>query len=295
MLHKPNRFSRIRHGVIFSRHEVIFNKITLYDISLWLKFGDNTFYSSKFMQVYIFLRIWPEKCNISRINVTRQIHENWLHKTILRLSHLFQVSWAFALFYKSIFKTTFSFLFNITFKTYPSSVTLGTLRLDLRIRLRQAIERDLSYCKLKVIFRSKCSFNTLFRFNNSLKKKIRSGITNRYTWSNSKVTYYGKNFRYFYIRATKHMGICNLTEKRLTNVKQFAISDHLVQCNCAINFDVISILATDCNKFKSLLKESLLIKHEKTILSRTMKLFPLKLSWQFYFEYHMFVRFPFNI
>ena len=33
---------------------------------------------------------------------------------------------------------------------------LGKLSLDLRARLRRTIERDLPYCKLKVIFRSKC-------------------------------------------------------------------------------------------------------------------------------------------
>ena len=40
----------------------------------------------------------------------------------LRLSHLFQVSWTFAPFYKSFVKTTFSFLFNIIFKIYPDPV-----------------------------------------------------------------------------------------------------------------------------------------------------------------------------
>ena len=37
---------------------------------------------------------------------SRDTYIDWLHKTILRLSHLFQISWAFALSYKSIFKTT---------------------------------------------------------------------------------------------------------------------------------------------------------------------------------------------
>ena len=56
------------------------------------------------------------------------------------------------------------------------------------------------------------------------------------------------------------MGISNLTGKRLKNIKQSAISDHLLQCNCAINVDGFSILAKDCNNFKSLLRESLIIK-----------------------------------
>ena len=139
---------------------------------------------------------------------------------------------------------------------------LRKLWFDLRTRLRRTLERDLPYWKLKLVFRSKCRLNTLFRFKDPLEKKIRSGIIYRYTCSNCKVTYYGKTFRHFYTRAAEHMGISNLTGKRLKNVKQSAIFDHLLQCNCTINFDDFSILATDCNKFKLLLRESLSIKHE---------------------------------
>ena len=64
--------------------------------------------------------------------------------------------------------------------------------LDLRTRLRRTVERDLPYFKLKIIFRSKCRLNTLFRFKDSLEKKIRSGIIHHYTCSNCKVTCYGK-------------------------------------------------------------------------------------------------------
>ena len=40
--------------------------------------------------------------------------------------------------------------------------------------------------------------------------------------------------------------------KRLKNVKQSAISDHLFQYNCTINFDNFGILAAESNKFKLL-------------------------------------------
>ena len=65
---------------------------------------------------------------------------------------------------------------------------LGKLSLDLRTSLRPTIERDFSYCKLKAIFRSKRTLNTLFGFKYSLEKTIRSGIIYRYTCSNYKVT-----------------------------------------------------------------------------------------------------------
>ena len=50
------------------------------------------------------------------------------------------------------------------------------------------------------------------------------------------------------------MGISDIKGKRLKSVKQSPISDHLLQCNCAINFDNFHILAADSNKFKVISK-----------------------------------------
>ena len=150
--------------------------------------------------------------------------------------------------------------------------SLVKLSLDLRLRLRQTIETDLPYCQLKVFFRSKCRLATLFQLKIHLTKKIHSGIIYCYTCINYKVTYYRKTFCHDYTRATEHMMISNLTGKHL---KQSAIPDHLLQCNCAINFDDFRILATDHNKFKLILRESLLIKCDKCILNRMIKSFPL--------------------
>ena len=71
---------------------------------------------------------------------------------------------------------------------------LGKTLLDLRAWLRWSIERILPYCKLEVIFRSKCRFNNLFRFKDSLEKKICARIIYWYTCSDSNITYYGKSF-----------------------------------------------------------------------------------------------------
>ena len=57
-----------------------------------------------------------------------------------------------------------------------------------------------------------------------MKQRIRSDLVYRYTCSNCNVTYYGKTYR--------HLGISNLTEKRVKNVKLSAVSDHLLQCDC---------------------------------------------------------------
>ena len=69
----------------------------------------------------------------------------------------------------------------------------GKASLDLGIRLRQTVERNSPFCKLKTIFRSKCGLKTLFHFKDSFEKKLRSGIIYCYTYSNCKVTYCGKD------------------------------------------------------------------------------------------------------
>ena len=117
-------------------------------------------------------------------------------------------------------------------------------------KLRQSIERNLPFCKLKIIFRSKYRLNTLLHFKDSLEKKICSGIFYRYRYSNCNITHNGKTFHHFYTRGPEQVGISNLTGKHLKNVKQSAIFDHLLQCNCTINFDNFDILAAESNKFK---------------------------------------------
>ena len=72
------------------------------------------------------------------------------------------------------------------------------------------------------------------------------------------------------------MGISNLTGKqRVKNVKESAVSGHLLQCDCTIDFDHFDILASDTNSFRLLIKERLLIKCDKPVLKQKVKSFPL--------------------
>ena len=117
----------------------------------------------------------------------------------------------------------------------------------------------------------------MFRFKDTLDKKIRSDLVYRYLWSSCKATYYGKTHQNLLTRAAEHMGISNLTGKRVKNVKESAVSDQLLQCDCTIDFEHFDILAFDTNNFRLLIKESLVITRNKPFLNRTVKSFPFKL------------------
>ena len=73
------------------------------------------------------------------------------------------------------------------------------------------------------------------------------------------------------------MGILHMANKRLKNIKQSAISDHLLTCDCNISFNDFIILSKHPNNINLLIKESLLMARYKPILNKTVKSFPLKL------------------
>ena len=153
----------------------------------------------------------------------------------------------------------------------------GKKSLQLRSKLLKSLQNNLSFCHLKVVFQSPYKLHTLFSFKDTLDKKIRSRLVYCYSCSSCNATYYGKTYRPFFTRAAEHMSISNLTGKRVKNVKESAVSDHLLQCDCATDFDHFDILDSDTNSFRLLIKENLLIKCDKPVLNRTVKSFPLKL------------------
>ena len=114
---------------------------------------------------------------------------------------------------------------------------LGRKPLENKKRLQNTIERTLPYCKLKFICKSPSKIVDHFYFKDVIPKKLCSGIVYSFKCNSCNVIYYGKTKRHFYVRAAEHIGISHLTNTRLKNVKQSAISDHVLTCDCNINFN----------------------------------------------------------
>ena len=73
------------------------------------------------------------------------------------------------------------------------------------------------------------------------------------------------------------MGISNLIGKRLKSVKQSAVSDHLLECNCSIDFDHFDILASETQANSDFYYGKFMIKGDQHQLNKTIKSFALKL------------------
>ena len=90
--------------------------------------------------------------------------------------------------------------------------------LQLGTHLLNSIENDLKFCKLKIIFQPPHKLDSLFRYKDYLKRKIRSEIVHRYS-CNCKLLIMVKHTTTFFTRAADHTGISSLIGKSLKSVK----------------------------------------------------------------------------
>ena len=97
---------------------------------------------------------------------------------------------------------------------------IGKKSLLLRSKLVKSIQNNLRFCHLKVVFQSPYKLHTFFRFKDTLNKKISSHLVYRYSCSSGNAAHYCKTYQHFFTKAAEHMGISNLTSKRVKNVKE---------------------------------------------------------------------------
>ena len=149
--------------------------------------------------------------------------------------------------------------------------------MTIRTRFYHSCSKVLPQCNIRVIFQSKHRLRNLFRFKDVIPKELRSHLVYKYTCSSCNATYYGKTDRHFKVRASEHLGITPLTGKHVKNRKMSAIADRFLFSNHHGSLDDFSILCSEPNSFKLLIKESLLISRDMPSLNKNVYSTPLKL------------------
>ena len=154
---------------------------------------------------------------------------------------------------------------------------LGHLSFETRNRLNSCIRTQLLSCSLRIAFQSKTRLSSLFKFKESIPKYLRSYLIYKFSCSCCNATYFGENERHLFVRASEHLGITPLTQKRVKNPKKSAIMDCILLEGYNATYDDFSILISENNQFKLHLKECLLIKRDKPELNRNIYTHPLEL------------------
>ena len=90
---------------------------------------------------------------------------------------------------------------------------LGDLSLPLRTRLQNSINKNLPYCKIKVIFMSTTRLSNFFCFKDKVSFNIRSNVVYKFSCGRCNTTYYGETCRHLNVRVDEHLGVSPLTGK----------------------------------------------------------------------------------
>jgi len=154
---------------------------------------------------------------------------------------------------------------------------LGKISLEIKKRIYRCIKKNIPYCKPVFAFQSKNRLSNIFRFKDTFSKDLQSHIVYKFQCGICNDTYYGKTERHFKVRASEHLGITPLTNKRVKKPKESAVNEHLLYFGHDANFESFEILAKESNAFKLAIKESLLISRDKPPLNKNIYSIPLQL------------------
>ena len=81
---------------------------------------------------------------------------------------------------------------------------LGNLSLAITIRLQNSINKNLSFCKIEVIFKSTARLSKFFRFENKMTFNLRSNVVYKFFSGRRNATYNGKPCQHLNIRVGEH-------------------------------------------------------------------------------------------
>ena len=154
---------------------------------------------------------------------------------------------------------------------------LGKSSVALRSQLQSYIHKNISFCKVKVIFKSPIRLNSFFHFKDKIPPCLRSNVVYKFTCGSCNATYYGETCRHLKVRAGEHSGISPLTGKRTNSKISTAVKDHMLICDYKVDFEDFEVLTLCNNAFFLKIKESLLISRDQPVLNRNESSLPLYL------------------
>ena len=124
--------------------------------------------------------------------------------------------------------------------------------LCLRTRLQKSINSNISFCKIKIIFKLSTRLANVFRFKDKIPLCLCSNIVYKFACGRCNATYYGETCRHFKVRVGEHSGISPLTNKRSKSKKSTAVKDHMVMCDQPVSFDDFKVLVSSKSDLSSI-------------------------------------------
>ena len=168
------------------------------------------------------------------------------------------------------------FIEKVTYLTVPKKELyivlpfLGKSSSLLKTRLIKSLQKQVKFCKVKVIFKTTNRLKHFFRFKDKIPETLRSSLIYKFTCGSCNASYIGKTFRHMKVRVSEHRGVSPRTGKALQGTMSTSVRDHMLTCDHRVVWEDFSVLGNESNNFLLELKESLFIKRDKPQLNKNI-------------------------
>ena len=112
---------------------------------------------------------------------------------------------------------------------------LRNLYLAIKTRLQVSFNKNLPFCKIKVILTVTAYFSKFFHFEDKVPFNLHSNVVYKFSCGKCNATYCGETCRHLNIRVGKHSG-SPLIGKKLKVEKTTAIKDHMLLSDHVVSF-----------------------------------------------------------
>ena len=149
---------------------------------------------------------------------------------------------------------------------------LGKMSQTVKTRLTKTMNKQMKFCKLRVIFQTNSRLKNYFRFKDSVTETLRSNLIYKFLCGSCTASYIGKTYRHFKVRVSEPQGVSQRTDKPVKGTLSTSVRDFMLLCDHKVVHEDFKFLGNESNRYLLELKESLFIKRDKPSLNKNLYL-----------------------
>ena len=147
---------------------------------------------------------------------------------------------------------------------------LGKMSKIVKTRLTKTMNKDIKFCKLRVIFQTNNRLRNYFRFKDSVHETLRSNLIYKFSCGSCTASYIGKTYRHFKVRVSEHQGVSPRTSKPVKGTLSTSARDRMLVCDHEVVHEEFKILCDESNRYLLESKEKLFIKRDRQSLNKNL-------------------------
>ena len=126
---------------------------------------------------------------------------------------------------------------------------LGKMSKIVKTRLTKTMNKDIKFCKLRVIFQTNNRLRNYFRFKDSVHETLRSNLIYKFLCGSCTASCIGKTYRHFKVRVSKHQGVSPRAGKPVKGTLSTSVRDRMLVCDHKVVHESFKFLGNESKRY----------------------------------------------